>query len=71
LDEEIAIDLLLALNVAKRLQDISPLASIGLHKLKGDRQGQWAMRVNGPWRICFGFRDGDAFDVEIVNYHRG
>jgi proteic killer suppression protein len=71
LDDEAAIDLLLALNVAKRLQDVSPLASIGLHKLKGSRQGQWAMSVNGPWGICFVFRDGDAFEVEIVNYHRG
>jgi proteic killer suppression protein len=66
-----AVDLLLALNVAKSLQDLSPLKSVGLHKLKGDRKGQWAMTVNGPWRICFGFRKGDAFDVEIVDYHRG
>ena len=64
-------DLLLALNIAKRLQDLSPLKSVGLHKLKGNRRGQWAMTVNGPWRICFGFRDGDAHDVEIVDYHKG
>ena len=66
-----AIDLLLALNVATSLGDLSPLRSVGLHKLKGDRKGQWAMTVNGPWRICFTFRAGDAFDVEIVDYHRG
>jgi toxin HigB-1 len=71
LDVEAAIDLLLALNVAKSLQDLSPLKSVGLHKLKGDRKGQWAMTVNGPWRICFEFRKGDAFGVEIVDYHRG
>lgn len=71
LDIEAAIDLLLALNVAKTLQDLSPLKSVGLHKLKGDRRGQWAMTVNGPWRICFEFRDGDAFNVEIVDYHKG
>jgi proteic killer suppression protein len=43
----------------------------GLHKLKGDRKGQWAMTVNDRWRICFQFRKGDAHDVEIVDYHRG
>jgi proteic killer suppression protein len=71
LDYEAAIDLLLALNVAKSLHDLSPLKSVGLHKLKGDRKGQWAMSVNGPWRICFEFRKGDAYDVEIVDYHKG
>jgi proteic killer suppression protein len=71
LDFEAATDLLLALNVAKSLQDLSPLRSVGLHKLKGDRKNQWAMTVNERWRICFEFRKGDAFDVEIVDYHRG
>ena len=71
LDHDAAIDLLLALNVAKSLQDLSPLKSVGLHKLKADRKGQWAMTVNGPWRICFEFRKGDAYDVEIVDYHKG
>ena len=70
-DIETAIDLLLALNVAKSLRDLSPLASIGLHKLKGDRKGQWAMTVNGAWRICFEFRGGDAYNVEITDYHKG
>jgi proteic killer suppression protein len=71
LDFEAAIDLLLALNVAKSLGDLSPLKSVGLHKLKGDRRGQWAMTVNERWRICFEFRKGDAYEVEIVDYHRG
>jgi proteic killer suppression protein len=57
--------------VAKSLQDLSPLASVGLHKLKGDRKNQWAMTVNARWRICFEFRKGDAFEVEIADYHRG
>src|SRR5271163_5018941 len=56
LDFDAAIDLLLALNVAKSLGDLSPLKSVGLHKLKGDRKGQWAMTVNERWRICFEFR---------------
>jgi proteic killer suppression protein len=63
--------MLLALNVASALSDISPLRSVGLHKLKGDRRGQWAMTVNDRWRICFEFRNGDAYEVEIVDYHRG
>jgi proteic killer suppression protein len=71
LDVDAAVDLLLALNVAKSLHDLSPLKSVGLHKLKGDRKGQWAMTVNGPWRICFEFRKGDVYGVEIVDYHRG
>jgi toxin HigB-1 len=71
LDADAAVDLLLALNVAKALHDLSPLKSVGLHKLKGDRKGQWAMTVNGPWRICFEFRKGDAYEVEIVDYHKG
>ncbi len=71
LDFGTAIDLLLALNVAKTLQDLSPLRSVGLHKLKGERKGQWAMTVNARWRICFEFRRGDAYDVEITDYHKG
>ena len=71
LDADAANDLLLALNAAKSLQDLSPLKSVELHKLKGDRKGQWAVTVNGPWRICFEFRKGDAYDVEFVDYPGG
>jgi proteic killer suppression protein len=69
LDTEAAMDLLAALNAATTLADLSPLKALGLHKLSGDRRGQWAMTVNGPWRLCFRFHDGDAWDVEIVDYH--
>jgi len=71
LDFDAAIDLLLALNAANSLQDLSPLRSMGLHKLKGDRKGQWAMTVNARWRICFKFDKGDAYEVEVVDYHKG
>ena len=71
LDIDAAEDLLAMLDAAESLKDISPLKSVGLHKLSGDRSGQWAMTVNGPLRICFRFKDGDAHDVEIVNYHKG
>lgn len=69
MDAEKAGILLAAINAASSLSDISPLKSVGLHALKGDRKGQWAVTINGPWRICFRFRDGNAYDVEIVDYH--
>jgi len=71
LDVEAAEDLLAALDAATGLQDLSPLRSVGLHKLTGARKGQWAMTVNAGWRVCFRFKDGDAYDVEIVDYHKG
>ncbi len=71
LDIEAAEELLAALDAATSLKDLSPLKSVGLHKLTGNRKGQWAMSVNGPWRICFLFKRGDAYDVEIVDYHKG
>ncbi len=70
MDADAAQDLLAVLHAATSLNDISPLKSVGLHKLTGDRKGQWAMTINGPWRICFRFRDGDAYDVEITDYHK-
>lgn len=51
------------------LSDIPALKSFNLHGLKGDRKGQWAISVNGPWRICFKWLDGEAHEVEIVDYH--
>jgi len=71
LDIAAADELLAALDAATSLNDLKQLKSVGLHKLSGDRAGQWAMRVNGPWRICFKFRSGNACDVEIVDYHKG
>ena len=62
-------ELLAILDAATALSDISRLKSVGLHKLKGDRNGHWAISVNVPWRICFRFDNGDAWDVEIVDYH--
>ena len=69
LNYERAVVLLAALDEAVSLKELGPLRSLGLHKLKGNRSGQWAITVNGPWRICFKFHDGDAFEVEIVDYH--
>ncbi|MGC9959352.1 type II toxin-antitoxin system RelE/ParE family toxin [Roseiarcus sp.] len=69
MDVEAAEERLVALDAATSLSDLSPLKSVGLHKLTGARKDQWAMTVNGPWRVCFRFEDGDAWDVEIVDYH--
>jgi proteic killer suppression protein len=57
------------LDATTKLDELSPLASIGLHRLSGARKGQWAMTINGPWRLVFRFKDGDAYEVEIVDYH--
>ena len=40
-----------------------------LEKLSGDRRGSWTIRINQQWRLCFRFTNGNAFDVEIVDYH--
>lgn len=40
-----------------------------LEKLSGDREGQWSIRINDQWRVCFEWRDGDAWNVEIVDDH--
>ena len=69
MDEAAAAELLAVLDAATGLADLSPLKSIGLHKLKGARRNLWAMTINGPWRLCFRFADGDAWEVEIVDYH--
>lgn len=70
MDIDAAHELLAMLDAATSLKDLSPLKSVGLHKLTGNRKGQWAMTVSGPWRICFVFRKGDAYNVEIVDYHK-
>ena len=69
IDEGTALELLAVLDAATSLNDLSPLRSVGLHKLKGDRKELWAITINGPLRLCFRFEAGDAWDVEIVDYH--
>jgi toxin HigB-1 len=69
LDLGLARQRLAELEAAPSLNALSPLRSVGLHKLKGDRAGYWAIKVNGPWRIVFRFSEGNAYDVEIVDYH--
>lgn len=57
------------LNAATRIDDLLVPPSNRLEKLKGDRVGQWSIAVNMQWRVCFRWEGGDAYDVEIVDYH--
>lgn len=57
------------LEAASALIDLRIPPSNHLEKLKGDREGQYSIRINLQWRICFIWNNGDAFDVEIVDYH--
>jgi proteic killer suppression protein len=54
---------------AASLSDLSVPPSNRLHALKGDRKGQHSISINEQWRICFRFIEGDAYDVEITDYH--
>lgn len=56
------------LDAAASLDDLKE-PGLKLHALIGDRRGFWSIRINDQWRIVFVWRDGDAFDVEIVDYH--
>jgi proteic killer suppression protein len=60
---------LLYLHGARRLADLRVPPGNRLEALKGDRRGQHSIRINDQWRICFTWRDTDAYDVEIVDYH--
>ena len=56
-------------DLAKRLDDLKVPRGNRLHALAGDREGQYSISVNDQWRICFRFVGGDAYDVEICDYH--
>ena len=57
------------LNRAVTLQDLRVPPANRLEKLSGSRAGQYSIRINDQWRICFEWREGDACNVEIVDYH--
>ena len=57
------------IDLATRVDDLKVPPSNRLHKLERDRAGQYSISVNDQWRVCFGFEDGDACDVEITDYH--
>ena len=60
---------LLILDGAESIQDLRIPPGSRLEKLKGDRAGQYGIRINDQWRICFKWLDGHAYEVEIMDYH--
>ena len=62
-------DKLLAVDNAQDVRDLRHPSGNRLEKLTGEREGQWSIRVNRQWRVCFEWRNGDAYLVEIVDYH--
>jgi len=57
------------LDAATNVDDLRVPPSNRLEALKHDRKGQWSIRINDQWRVCFRFEEGDAHEVEIVDYH--
>ena len=60
---------LTVLDAAESLDDLRVPPGNRLEKLKGDRAGQHSIRVNDQWRVCFRWKEGDAYDVAVVDYH--
>ena len=56
-------------DLATSLDDLKVLPGNRLHRLEGDREGQYAIAINDQWRICFRFEGGDAYDVEVCDCH--
>ena len=67
--QPLAYRMLVLLDSAEILNDLIKPPGNRLEKLAGNRRGQHSIRINDQWRICFRWRKGDAFDVEIVDYH--
>ena len=57
------------LHAAERISALMALPGNRFERLLGDRKGQHSIRINDQWRVCFKWRDGHAYDVEIVDYH--
>jgi toxin HigB-1 len=67
--EDVARRKLNMVHAARKLDDLKVPPGNKLHKLTGNRTGQHAIRINDPYRVCFTWRDGHAYDVEITDYH--
>jgi proteic killer suppression protein len=65
----VALRKLAMLNRAEKPEDLRIPPNNKLERLKRDRVGQWSIRINDQWRVCFRFEGGHAYDVEIVDYH--
>jgi len=67
--QQVALRKLRMINNAKNLNDLRIPPANRLEKLRGNREGQHSIRINDQWRICFTWREGDAYGVEITDYH--
>jgi len=67
--ERAALRKLEQLDLALSIEDMRSPPGNRLEALKGDRTGQWSVRINDQWRVCFRFENGNALNVEIVDYH--
>jgi len=67
--ERAALRKLEQLDLAQIIDDMRAPPGNRLEVLKGNRAGQWSVRINDQWRVCFRFKNGEALDVEIVDYH--
>jgi proteic killer suppression protein len=66
---EKAVAKLLSVDIATNVEELRVPPGNRLHKLSGDREGQWSISINKQFRVCFMFEDGDAHDVEVSDYH--
>jgi proteic killer suppression protein len=69
--QQIALRKLRMLSRSVSLDDLRVPPANRLEKLKGTREGQYSIRINDQWRICFNWHESDAFKVEIIDYHKG
>lgn len=67
--QQVALRKLRMLNRSQALQELRIPPANRLERLSGDRDGQYSIRINDQWRICFDWKEGDAMNVEIVDYH--
>lgn len=68
--QRVALRRLRQVDAAANLEDLRSPPGNRLEKLRGDRSGRHSIRINDQWRVCFRWSDGDAYEVEIVDYHR-
>ncbi|CAN5884934.1 type II toxin-antitoxin system RelE/ParE family toxin [soil metagenome] len=66
---ERALAKLMSVEIATIARELEAPPGNRLEKLRGDREGQWSIRINQQYRVCFRFEGGDAYDVEVVDYH--
>jgi proteic killer suppression protein len=67
--QQVALRKLRMINNAISINDLRVPPANHLEKLKGDRAGQWSIRINEQWRVCFQWKQSDAYEVEITDYH--